>query len=374
LKKLILYLDSSRYRPITRALLGHGDVVYAADVNQALKEVVANEFDYFFVDADTPHARAFLEHLSHDPQLPPPSGRILLTGNDEEDCEAWNVDTFVKRDRVKEDIPYIFSHLKRPRGEEVKVLRIAPGPDVYEDHREASKTTDEHEDLGERSHEEVSGLHTRACQQEKDLPLQTRSSRRSSGTVSWWYRIAALALLLAAAGLWVFTNGPLSSSGVRKDDRKGLRKVEAESSVEGRAEVPKASDSAPPVSSEAALSSEAAQQVSAPVQVDESSDPSAGPGDQVSGDSTEVPIEAAPTPTSNRQPGVSISGPSQVIARQVAAFSANASDPDGDALTFSWGSSTTTRCWNAPGLYSVTVTVTDGRGGSASATMSVRVI
>lgn len=378
MKNSILYLDSSRSRSITKALLGHGDVVYAADVNEALKEVVEHEFDYFFVDADTQHARAFLEHLSHDPQLPPPSGCILLTGNDEEDCEAWHVDTFVKRNRVKEDIPYIFSHLRRPPGEEARVLRIAPEPDCSEDREEAPVNGGIHVGLDEGLPAEGSDPRSRIDEPERGAIPSDRvpppSPRRSAGTLPGRYRLAALILAVAAVGLWVFTTGPLSQSRAQKEDRKVMRKVEAEAPEAENVKVPKASDLSPVVPGDTALSSEVSQQVTAPAQVTESIDQSISPNDQVPGENKDVSSEAAPAPAANRQPGVSISGPAQVVARQVATFSAIASDPDGDTLTYSWGGNTTTRCWSAPGLYSVSVTVTDGRGGSASATMSVRVI
>jgi len=69
---------------------------------------------------------------------------------------------------------------------------------------------------------------------------------------------------------------------------------------------------------------------------------------------------------------------------EVVGVSVQASDPDGDPLTYSWtatggrvdGSGPTVR-WNSadttPGVYTVTVKVDDGRGGTASCSVDIRV-
>ncbi|MHB8896888.1 MAG: hypothetical protein ACYC99_17175, partial [Candidatus Geothermincolia bacterium] len=71
-------MDKCKDRTLQKALGKHGDVSFATDINQALFLMAETDFDYYFVDADTPRAQAFLKHLKHDPQLMPPKGVILL--------------------------------------------------------------------------------------------------------------------------------------------------------------------------------------------------------------------------------------------------------------------------------------------------------
>ena len=126
----ILYLGVKKERAVTKALSKHGKVFHASDINDALLLLVENDFDYYFVDADTPQAQAFLKHLEHDPHLVAPRGVVLLTDNEDEDCSAWRVDTFITRERIGKDTPYIFSHLRSEAAEPAKVLYIAPGDDT----------------------------------------------------------------------------------------------------------------------------------------------------------------------------------------------------------------------------------------------------
>ena len=86
--------------------------------------------------------------------------------------------------------------------------------------------------------------------------------------------------------------------------------------------------------------------------------------------------------TGNRAPTVSLSGPSTVNARQDATFTATASDPDGDPLAYYWdfgadpvdqSSASATYRWTAGGTYTVRVTVSDMKGQTASASLTVTV-
>jgi outer membrane protein OmpA-like peptidoglycan-associated protein len=96
--------------------------------------------------------------------------------------------------------------------------------------------------------------------------------------------------------------------------------------------------------------------------------------------------QGPPPPPPNRPPTVTaVAKPDQVIAGDSAAIEAQASDPDNDPLTYTWsanggsvdGSGPQVR-WNsagaAPGKYSVTVKVDDGRGGTASSSADVNVV
>ncbi|MDA0173823.1 ThuA domain-containing protein [Solirubrobacter taibaiensis] len=78
-------------------------------------------------------------------------------------------------------------------------------------------------------------------------------------------------------------------------------------------------------------------------------------------------VVASRTPTGDVSTGTSV------------AFSATASDPDGDPITYAWdfgdGANATSaapaHAFTAPGTYAVKVTVSDGKGGTATATLSV---
>ncbi|HYL92557.1 MAG TPA: PKD domain-containing protein [Alphaproteobacteria bacterium] len=94
-----------------------------------------------------------------------------------------------------------------------------------------------------------------------------------------------------------------------------------------------------------------------------------------------------PPPPVNHPPVVSVvANPNKIVAESgdSPVLQATASDPDNDPLTYAWttaggkveGSGAETR-WNsagvAPGTYPVTVTVNDGRGGTASASTDITV-
>ena len=108
---------------------------------------------------------------------------------------------------------------------------------------------------------------------------------------------------------------------------------------------------------------------------------------------TATPTTATPTPTptpaANRPPTADFTFQPEGVARgdnnqTVVTFTATASDPDGDPLTFEWrftlgtppsatGQVTTT---TFPGLlpYTVTLTVSDGRGGTVTVEKTVPLI
>ncbi|HYG73666.1 MAG TPA: Ig-like domain-containing protein [Planctomycetota bacterium] len=70
-----------------------------------------------------------------------------------------------------------------------------------------------------------------------------------------------------------------------------------------------------------------------------------------------------------------------LTAGQTTEFSAAASDPNGDTLTYSWNfgdgsigsGASVTHTYTAPGSYTVQVSVSDGKGGSASTTFNVQI-
>jgi cytoskeletal protein RodZ len=371
----ILYLDSRQSRAVMRALRKHGTVDHAGDISQALILMAEKDFTYFFVDADTPQAQAFLRHLEHDPTLPPPTGVVLLTCNDEEDCEAWRVDTFINRGRIQREIPYVFSHQKAERPDIANVLPI-DRHEVLKDDAAGEKTRAD--GGGTRYQDEAPVDQAFELKQRVFSPGQAESG--SARVSNSRYRYAFAALMIAALGLWLFAWGPLAANRTKSPQRAGARKVAAESgdrenksALWGVTSVPinyagSAATSArsAPVAEAAAPASPATAQ--APAVAEQTPATPSVP-------TQSVEKAAAPGPAAvNHAPTVSISGPTQVTARQTATYTASGSDPDGDGVTYSWGGSSTTRCWSTPGLYTVSVTVTDSRGTSSGASVSVRVI
>lgn len=94
------------------------------------------------------------------------------------------------------------------------------------------------------------------------------------------------------------------------------------------------------------------------------------------------PTPTTPTPQANRAPTINslAATPSFGVADlQVFSFSAIATDPDGDALTYSWsigggtftGASQQLTAQSPGGTYTAQLTVTDGRGGSVTGTTGV---
>ena len=95
-------------------------------------------------------------------------------------------------------------------------------------------------------------------------------------------------------------------------------------------------------------------------------------------------LQTAPVGVESNQPPVLQSVSVQAVkkARTPVSFSVNATDADGDALTYLWdagegttanGERTFTHTWKAGGTHKVSVTVQDGRGGSVTRTETVQV-
>ncbi len=88
---------------------------------------------------------------------------------------------------------------------------------------------------------------------------------------------------------------------------------------------------------------------------------------------TPAPAPTQPPANVNHAPSVSISGPTLVTVGQTVTYHANASDPDGDSLSYSWGSSSKSTAFQNTGTFPVSVTVSDSGGLSASSTIMVTV-
>ncbi len=99
------------------------------------------------------------------------------------------------------------------------------------------------------------------------------------------------------------------------------------------------------------------------------------------------PEAPPPPPPANRPPTVTVTcNPCEVGVGEETELRADARDPDGDTLTYRWNSpagellgsrNQATQRWRAPdtgGPVPVTVTVSDGRGGSVSETVTIQVI
>lgn len=354
--KLIFYLEAKPARDIRRELKRYGRVLQATDVNEALFLIADHDFDYYFIDADTTDAYAFSRHLHHDPQLAPPKAVVLLTDNDDEDCEAWCADTFITRSRLKDDLPFVFSHLRGMDQEPAGVLRIsnaAPAPDPRPE-------TDVVPPDGE---DDVSWELRRKKSSESGKREVPGKSRRK-----WAFRAAAALMAAAALGLGLFAWGPLSGPGGRENGNKGVKAEETagDEKLERELRVERTRSG---VTERPAEEEEKGEERSVP---DEGGEEPVVEGDPPPPRVKDPPTEAAAEV--NHPPTVSISGPTQVFARQTAIYTAAAEDPDADGLAYSWGAPTCSRSWSTPGLYSVSVTVTDGRGASVSASISVRVI
>ena len=382
MKHSILYLDSRKSRPVRRALSKHGDVSHARDTNQALVFVAECDFDYYFVDADTPQAQAFLRHLGHDPQLTPPSGTVLLTGNDEEDCEAWSVDTFVNRSRVARDIPYIFSHLRQREAGPDNVLTISrhhlttgPGRSGGMGRlRARDPVADEggtrtEEALRGGSEEKANGLRGRSA----TGPAAREPGRLTTSRRRAWYGYAAFAVLAATLSLWLFTSGPFAAGG--KGDAARTSGGDVLAGASRGPERPWFDLDLPDVADGAHGAGEPSPSEQPPVSAPGPEDVAAPPAVKQTTSAAESSKEPAPAlPPANRPPTVTVSGPALVHVGDAVTYHANASDPDGDSVSYSWGSSSKTTSFQNTGTFTISVTVTDPGGLSASGAISVTVV
>ena len=402
----ILYLDRGLSRSIRKALSKCGRVSFAQDTSDALFMMADCDFDYYFIDADMPQARTFIQHLRHDPQLAPQRGVVLLTDNDDEDCEAWCVDTFVTRSRASEDVPYVFSHLRGAPSESASVLRIAPDsasedadfrrPDVISRLREMSDlrpgTASNLEEDGDQLREgtgdgpilpvDVADLRDPKAVRPSVDGMRTPKMKAA-------FKLVAVVMLLASLALWLLVWGPLSSAARRGTEKKKEKTVEAESTQRssqptGDSETGKVDKETGPVNPYTLIQT----QPSTPATAAEQTIPSPlAPGATVSPTEPDTrtgveggPVSTTPSPAAvepaataaNHAPVASISGPGEVFHGQTVEFSASATDPDGDPVSLSWVTRTT--CWSTPGQFSISVTATDSRGSSSTASHTVRVI
>jgi hypothetical protein len=84
----------------------------------------------------------------------------------------------------------------------------------------------------------------------------------------------------------------------------------------------------------------------------------------------------------NQPPTVSISGPTQIGIGAALTLTAAGSDADGDALSYSWtvdgvaagNTATLTQTFTTAGAHTVSVTVSDGRGGSVTQSSTITVL
>jgi CheY-like chemotaxis protein len=396
----ILYLDSKADRAIKKALRMHGRVHHAGDINEALFMMVERDFDFYFVDADTPQALAFLKHLRHDPQLAPPRAVVLLTDNDDEDCEAWSVDTFITRSRIQEDSPYIFSHLNSSPDDRAGVIRIAPRDPREEGNRkrdaverlsergrrEPDDSSIPPERAGERGDGEMTGQADRSDEVttfRKRIADEPKPGPEAAKRATRLVSVAAVIVILAV-GAWVFIWGPLAGQRRQGRAREPGKSVEAETSRSS----PHARDEAslPAADLFGGDLAEGSAPRTTPLTTPETTTPAAAPatesgttsGHPADAQTPSKPAEAAPAPAPvapppvNHPPTAAISGPGQVMQGQTVTFSASATDPDGDSVSLSW--TARSMSWSTPGLFSISVTATDARGSSSTSTRSIRVI
>jgi len=369
----ILYLDKHKDRAFHKVLCKYGSVYFADDINEALFLMAEHEFDFYFIDADAPQSLAFIKHLRHDPQLMQPRGVVLLTENEEEDCEAWVVDDFLTRRTAINDLPYIFSHLRGEPVEPVHVLRIAATEVVFNEPEPARRScgesvsgdeADDELDIRDIIKKNTSEKHKAQIAQSAGGTITTSSRPRAA-------RLAIVTLIAIAVVAWLFVWGPLNSRSPKPtgNTSSSQRGVHASSSTRTGSRRQTA-----PAGYTSQTTPAAAQAQTSPAPI--------GNASTVQADAVNTPVQietppanATPAPPPvrvNHAPSVSVSGPSQVLHGEPAEFAASASDPDGDEVSLSWTSKT--MCWSAPGLYSLSVSGTDNRGASSSDTLMVRVI
>ncbi|GEM_PF-910292 len=421
----IFCLDGQSDSSVRKALKKYGRVDCARDIDEALPLLAENEYLYYFVDADSPMAQVFIKHLRHDPHVAKPCAIVLLTENEEEDCEAWLVDTYITRSRFAQDVPFVFSHLKPESNSDSNVIPIASesifnsGNDLnllknkarersaglFEGRKfslsrfsifNSSKLRDR--TLGV-SFEDASACLKPNCaedahrcgEHEREKPNydSLRSAPFSCDVSDVRLKIRRAVMFFAAcvaAGfvLWVVTVGPLSGSSSNrtkpKELSKSLGKAEKRKESLGQLfQVPveqyayqnsfPSGQSYPKSAHEQGIKQLEENQTTNTTNVNDDSNPTVGSVQRPTGSS-----ERQRANETNRPPTVTIKGPVQVLHRQTAVYTAVAHDPDGDSISYSWGGQTITRNWSTPGVYQVSITVTDSKGLSATSTLTVRVI
>lgn len=407
LKYRILYLDSQKRKAVRRALAKYGEVCLAPDINEALVAMCEQDFDYFFVDADTPYSRPFIIHLRHDPQLLPPKAVVLLTDNEEEDSEAWAVDTYLHRERVEKDLPYVFSHLKGEGTAPENVLSISAPREEARSRNMAREATPENfeeetapiffdEQIFEVSSSAEQVKHKPPLEEEEPSDVEKPKSafrlgeeprplkREVHHPQSAKLKILGLALALVAFIVCAFTIGPFEIAKQSAGSKEGTsHKVEAESSNPKRSfyvpevsegESPAADFTLPSLPTNSPTLPENPAKVYEQEPKSESISSASSKGSEIPSTQVESPERSQPSKAANAPPSVRVSGPALLHVRETGTYVACASDADGDPLSYSWGSSTKQMSWATPGLYSLSVVVTDCKGMSGSASMSVRVI
>lgn len=422
----IFYLDGRNDSSVRRALKKYGRVDYARDIDEALPLLVENEYSYFFIDADSPMAQVFIKHLRHDPHIAKPSVIVLITENDEEDCEAWLVDTYIKRTRFAKNVPYIFSHLKPEPETGGNVVRIAAdtsvetngGIDLLKKRARARSSGIRSRRRFRRVKNQVGGfqweserssnrLRTCAsCHSRQDASLDNLEVHETPGDEPDTDRkddilltcevssshmkvrrgaVLVCACIVAGVALWLLTVGPLSGSSSKRSKSDHVSSVKSYSRKRGTSNENPLPVSVEQYSSRNSVSGDQSQHQAGYEgksdgvgQIQDSQPDSEAPGEN---NRSGVDVQRRGTPSDNedktavnRPPVVSVSGPTQVLRRQTVVYTAVAYDPDGDSILYSWGGNTKSRNWSTPGIYQVSVTVTDCRGLSTSAALTVRVI
>ena len=116
------------------------------------------------------------------------------------------------------------------------------------------------------------------------------------------------------------------------------------------------------------------------------SDTKKRPRPRDNGTAVDRPGEVTPPPPANRPPTVQARcEPCTVQVGQTSTVTADAQDPDGDPLTYRWTAPSGSfqnpadrqTVWTAPqqeGPVQTTVTVNDGRGGTASSQVTIQVV
>jgi hypothetical protein len=111
-----------------------------------------------------------------------------------------------------------------------------------------------------------------------------------------------------------------------------------------------------------------------------------GQGGQGSDQYLDVQVNLGPFPNNNPPVIANFNGPATAAARSAVSFSITASDPDNDQLSYFWDSgdgfvsggaslnaASFAHAWTTSGTYTVTVTVSDMKGGSVTKTQQISV-